>query len=369
MTQFDDVVARLTNDPSFADAIRTDPARALRGFRLDNDQLRRLEQMVAPSPTTPPPNPMFRASDAGDAGEPARAANAGVGAARSAGRTGLIASGIAVLGATTGVLLGASTGSDPSATPQTAVAIDSTPDATADAPINAVTGRSGTATYYGCSDDSQLGAALGDLQRGDEVWVIGRSGIDYLVIRNPRQLTSPAWIDADNLVISSEFADVPELTCDSASTAAAAPPPIDATTTTIPSPTSTAPSATPAPTATPTTPAPTTPADTTGPTVTISPATTTLCSFGLNSETILQFGVAANDPTGPVTINSVTWARGSGSGTAASLGGGQHRLSAPLGGSGSIITITATATDGAGNVGSTSVQVTYAETSPPCTPG
>lgn len=43
MTALADVFARLTSDPSFADAIRRNPVEALRAFNLDAGELRRLE--------------------------------------------------------------------------------------------------------------------------------------------------------------------------------------------------------------------------------------------------------------------------------------------------------------------------------------
>lgn len=47
MASLDQVFARLADDPTFADAIRTDPASALRGIDLSDTDLRRLEQFFA----------------------------------------------------------------------------------------------------------------------------------------------------------------------------------------------------------------------------------------------------------------------------------------------------------------------------------
>lgn len=43
MTALADVFARLISDPAFADAIRRNPAEALRAFNLDASELSRLE--------------------------------------------------------------------------------------------------------------------------------------------------------------------------------------------------------------------------------------------------------------------------------------------------------------------------------------
>ncbi|MGB8862044.1 MAG: hypothetical protein WCC60_22500 [Ilumatobacteraceae bacterium] len=57
MQGLDDVFARLANDPTFADAIRNDPARALRPYHLDDAELGRLEHALGIAPQ--PPAPLF----------------------------------------------------------------------------------------------------------------------------------------------------------------------------------------------------------------------------------------------------------------------------------------------------------------------
>lgn len=46
MAGLDIVMARLANDATFADALRTDPSTALRGYHLEASELLRLEQAL-----------------------------------------------------------------------------------------------------------------------------------------------------------------------------------------------------------------------------------------------------------------------------------------------------------------------------------
>lgn len=54
-----EVLARIADDPAFADAVRTDPTTALRGYRLDPSELVRLERVLGTNPS--PPAPLFPA--------------------------------------------------------------------------------------------------------------------------------------------------------------------------------------------------------------------------------------------------------------------------------------------------------------------
>jgi|JI10StandDraft_1071094.scaffolds.fasta_scaffold57548_3 hypothetical protein len=58
MAGLDAVFARLANDPTFADAIRTDPAVALRGYPLESTELARLERALGLAAA--PPAPLFQ---------------------------------------------------------------------------------------------------------------------------------------------------------------------------------------------------------------------------------------------------------------------------------------------------------------------
>ena len=61
MAGLDEVLARVTNDPAFADAIRLDALRALRDYRLAPSELARLERALGL--VAAPPAPLFRPVD------------------------------------------------------------------------------------------------------------------------------------------------------------------------------------------------------------------------------------------------------------------------------------------------------------------
>lgn len=329
MAGLDEVFSRLANDPSFADAIRTDPTRALGGYRLDALELRRLEQALGVAAA--PPAPLFQT-----------AAAAGV---RHAPRFALLAASVAAVGAVAGFGLGAGGAFGGGSTGEGGLPL------AADA-----------AVYYSCSDEVATGAVMGELHRGDTVWVIGQSSGEWLVIRDPRQLTSPAWMPRASLDEVGATADLPEMTCERAANAAATPP-SDTTTapgqTTLPD--TTMPGTTVSVTSAPATVPPTTP-DTTGPTIAVTPDRDYLYS-GLDDcpDQTLDLTVTATDPSGQATITSVTWARTGASGTAQALGANRYRIpeqasSPPAPG---VITLTVTAADALGNVTTTSTTVDY----------
>ena len=58
MSGLEDVFTRLANDPSFADAIRTDPTGALSGYKLTAPELRRVDQALGTAAS--PPAPLFQ---------------------------------------------------------------------------------------------------------------------------------------------------------------------------------------------------------------------------------------------------------------------------------------------------------------------
>lgn len=361
MAGFDEVMARVANDARFADAVRSDPTNALRGYRLDPTELVRLEHALGASPGSPG---LFATSTGQGA---AAATGAAVGAAGAGSKLALIVGGLAVAGAAGGFALGASGavgggGADGGA---------NTP------PPTAVAGaRADAAAYFACSDGGGTGAALGDLHRGDEVWVIGRSGEDWLVIRNPQQLTSPAWMPTADLLPGGDTSSLPELTCSRAEDVAATVPDPTGTSTTVPADTSTTTTPTTEVSTTTTVPgttvAPTTtPPDTTGPTVTISTDSPFLYSEGgagcagyLQQLTVT---VSASDPSG-ATIGSVSWATPGGSGSASSLGGGLYRIGPVYSTHNGIVTMTITvqATDGVGNTTTRQTTIDFRQIADEC---
>ena len=62
MAGLDDALARIANDPAWADAVRTNPTDALRGFDLGPDELARLEHALGTHPG--PPAAIFQAPPA-----------------------------------------------------------------------------------------------------------------------------------------------------------------------------------------------------------------------------------------------------------------------------------------------------------------
>jgi|APDOM4702015248_1054824.scaffolds.fasta_scaffold178956_2 hypothetical protein len=56
-----EVFTRLSNDPTFADLLRLDPVRALRGYELSVEDLQRLEAALGGSP--PPITTLLRRND------------------------------------------------------------------------------------------------------------------------------------------------------------------------------------------------------------------------------------------------------------------------------------------------------------------
>lgn len=397
MAGLDDALARIANDPAWADAVRTNPTDALRGFDLGPDELARLEHALGTHPG--PPAAIFQAPPAVPtpaAAPPAVATPAAaplaasapvavggptpVAAGFGAGKFPLVLAGLALAGGAVGVGVGAS-GALGSATGATL--------------------RADAATVYGCSDDTTRGPAVATLHRGDRVWVIGRSGTSWLVIRHPDQLTAPAWISAASLVNSGDPTKLPELTCSTALTLAAIVP----TAGTTPAATATGvPTATSTGTAVPTSTSPTTsssstsksstsslsstsstsssssssssttttpPPDTTGPTLTLTTDSGFLYSEGGVTCTAYKqqvtAAVTASDPSG-VTIDTVTWKAGTLSGSATKVATGSYRIGPVYSNhSGTIpMTITVTAHDGKGNTSTKSTTVDFRQIAETC---
>jgi hypothetical protein len=228
--------------------------------------------------------------------------------------------------------------------------------ADADAPATAP----GAVDLYSCPMDGAV--SIGQLQPGDDVWLVGVSDSRWGVIRHPDDSTRLAWVSLAQLQIAAPTQGLPEMTCD-------ANPTTITTSTTIAAPTTTA-----RPTAgTTTTTSSTTTSSTTSTSTTIGgdhePPTVSLTadreylyvtpSAACPNETALEVTVTVLDATVPLTIRSIvaewTAAAGPQQASLTPIGGTRFQLvinaNGPPAGEAPLL-ITATATDGAGNVGS-----------------
>lgn len=309
MADIDAVFARLTNDSGFADALRTDPATALREYRLSADDLTRLEQALSPS------HHITQVAATGWRANKILAITAGVAAATAA----------------IGVGVGWATANDGGATRLRYDRVD----------------------VRDCSTSTAPGDVSGSLHRGDHVYVIGKSGPTWLVVRHPADPGRAGWVAANDLIPDGDTSALPELTCSQAEAVAEQQPTVtttpesttstttDSTTTTAPIdttlPATTVPATAPPvlttpPTVPPTTPI-TTPPDTTPPTVAIVPDRTYLYSeatlLPCRDEDSLDLTVTLTDDRGAATVVSGTWRVSGGSnqsGALVSLGGGRYRV-------------------------------------------
>ena len=213
----------------------------------------------------------------------------------------------------------------------------------------------GTVNIYGCP---MAGAtSIGQLHTGDAVWLIGVTDHRWAVIRHPSTQDRPAWVPLAMIRTSADAGDLPEISCTTdPSTGTTAPVSTSPATTVVgASTTTTAPASTTSTSTTIST-------DTTPPVVTVtadrdflyvSPAPK--CA----GQDILVLTVVVADPTLPLWIRKVdaSWA-GAGSlppENVTSLD--RNRFSLQITGNGPSssdipVTITVTAEDGVGNVGS-----------------
>ena len=381
MAGLEDVLRRIANDAAWADQVRLTPTEALRGYDLGPDELVRLERALGVHPTEP--TRLFVADPPGPAQQPPGGASLPDVARLTSLPTGMpwraVAAAVAALGAGLAIGLTGLIGRGGAG----------------------VTLRPDAASYYGCSDDSARGAALGDLHRGDQVWIIGRTGASWAVIRHPDNPGAPAWMPRAALADYGDLEGLPELTCSTALAAAAAPVPTSASPTSATATASSAPSsptappptaptsaprttagstraqpttpasATPAPTAPTPTPPATAPKDTTGPALTLTTDSGFLYSEGSSACTAYRqqvtLTVAASDPSG-ATVTAATWTAGGKSGAATSLGGGRFRVG-PLYSthSGTIpMTLSVTARDSLGNTSNAARTVDFRQIAEAC---
>ena len=192
-----------------------------------------------------------------------------------------------------------------------------------------------TTAIYSCPDDGLT--EIGSLQEGARVWLIGVTDDRWAVIRQPDQPDRPAWVPLAQLDTAADAGQLPRLTCASA---------IGATTTTAPE----------AQVATS--------VGATSTTAVLATSTSAVSTTSSTSTTIatdvtpLLVTIAVADPTVPLTIRSIeaTWNAPSGLQRAnlTPAGGNRFQLQIPANGpptGETPLTLTATGSDGAGNVG------------------
>ena len=211
--------------------------------------------------------------------------------------------------------------------------------------------------------------SVGQLHPGDAVWVMGVSEHRWAVIRHPLTPDQPAWVPLAMIRTNANTDELPEMGCDANPSTATTPPPTStestlpgpATTTTVPASTTSSSTTT------------TISGDTTPPVITLTADNDQKIVYTKTvnqcSDTLI-FSVRISDPTLPLTLNGidVTWPGSDGTVKATPLLKNKWQivftgqsLSAPQ----EPLTITATATDGAGNQGIGTLQITLA--APPAT--
>ncbi|MDO8364700.1 MAG: hypothetical protein Q7V88_17550 [Actinomycetota bacterium] len=227
-----------------------------------------------------------------------------------------------------------------------------------------------TADLYDCPTPGAL--SVGQLHSGDEVWLIGVSDARWAVIRHPDDPNRMAWMPLALVSTAASVGDLPELDCTPSAAGPATgtvPTGSTAPTTTLGgSTTSSSTSTSSTSTSTTSSTTSTIPADTTPPTVTLTSdrpylyvvSTAAPCS----EEDAMEVAIVVADPSLPLTIRSIianwTGPGGPASANLIPVGGNRFRLEVAADGpvSGETpLTLTATAADGVGNVGSGSLVV------------
>jgi hypothetical protein len=187
--------------------------------------------------------------------------------------------------------------------------------------------------------------SIGQLHPGDAVWVMGVSEHRWAVIRHPLTPDQPAWVPLAMIRTNANPDELPEMGCDANPSTATTPPPT-ATASTLPG-------------------AP--------PVITLTADNDQKIVYTKTvnqcSDTLI-FSVRISDPTLPLTLNGidVTWPGSDGTVKATPLLKNKWQIvfnGQSLGTPQEPLTITATATDGAGNQGTGTLQLTLA--TPPAT--
>jgi hypothetical protein len=182
MTDLDRVLRRVTDDPSFAAQLRTDPRAALDTYQLSDADFARLEQrMQVPTPaSTTRVADFFTPSTRGHSWWQ-----------RTAGAVALGA--VVVVGSGAGYALAASRSPSGPAAP-TAGEPAMTPVA-----------------YSMCPAERAATTERGQFHRGDHVWVVGRDAASHwLRVRGPQG--EPVWVSAATIT-TARIDDLPVATC------------------------------------------------------------------------------------------------------------------------------------------------------------
>jgi hypothetical protein len=220
--------------------------------------------------------------------------------------------------------------------------------------------------FYDCSitTDTATAKSVGQVHAGDRVWLIGTTQNQWAVIRNPDHPDRPAWLPLALVDTNAPTAALPQLTCAEAITTATTVVTDTGPATTlgqgVPSTvvleTTTTESSTTSSTST------TLPSDVTPPLVAVASDRAWLYTLTgrapCNAETSLEVTISIADPSLPLTIRSIvaTWTSPAGPQTAnlVPVAGNRFSLQVPTNGPAggeTPLTLTATASDGVGNVG------------------
>lgn len=221
--------------------------------------------------------------------------------------------------------------------------------------------------FYDCgvTTDPAAVVSVGQVHAGDTVWLIGTTDNRWAVIRNPDHPDRPAWLPLELIATDTSPGSLPQLTCAQAvatattiATGDTGPP----TTLGQSAPSTVVLASTTTESSTTTSTTTTTPGDTTPPVVTITTDRAYLYVLTdrapCSTETTMEATIAIADRTLPLTIRSIvaTWDSPAGPQTANLTPVGGNRFSLQVSNRGpadgeTLLTLTATAADGAGNVG------------------
>jgi hypothetical protein len=222
---------------------------------------------------------------------------------------------------------------------------------------------------YECPAAGSL--SIGQVHAGDKVWLIGVTDDRWAVIRNPDSPDRPAWLPLAMVASDATAGDLPELTCgqavDVATTASTATTATSTSASSTPSSVVLATSTSTSSTSTSTT-TTTIAADVTPPTVTLTTDRAYVYvrsgSAPCSNEDSLEVTIVVADPTVPLSIRSIvaTWNAPAGPQTANLVPVGGTRFSLEVAANGppsgeTPLTLTATGSDGVGNVGTGQIVV------------